>query len=224
MKNPKLYILSLVFVTLASLLSAQNGSIEMGARGGNNATFGNFGALSLVAQHQFGGNTTLCGGIMQTSYNRFSAEVRPSYAIELPFGRLHFEALLHYTAQSSHHNYAIGGGVGVHFRHLWATLGYYHRTLRSGGERLTEPFNLYYEFGASLLPSVQGWDLTAIFSNAHLFDLERHYLPSLAIDGWWYPSEKVGVRLGACYKPTGIFHISTDYYQLYTNLGVCYRW
>lgn len=224
MKNLKHYILSLIFASLAGLLSAQEGAVGINMRIGNNATFGNFGALALVAQHHFTDNFALEGGILTTSYERFSAEVRPSYLHNLPFGALHFEALLHHTSQSSMGNFALGGGVGIRTNRLWATLGYYHRTLYSDGESLTEPFNLYYEFGVNCLPSLSDWDLTVALSNSHFLDLERHYMPSLTVDGWWYPNEKMGVTLGIHYTPTGVFFISSDYYQLYANLGVCYRW
>lgn len=224
MTHTKRHLLLALLLTLSSLLNAQNSSIEVGTRGGNNATFGNFGALSLVAQHNFADNFTLKGGILSTTYERFSAEVRPSYHHNLPFGTLHFEALLHYTDQSNMGNFALGGGVGIRTNRLWAKVGYYHRTLQSGGERLAEPFNLYYEFGVNLLPSRPDWDLMVVLSNSHFLDLERHYIPSLTVDGWWYPSQKWGIRLGAHYTPTGVFFISSDYYQLLANIGVCYRW
>ena len=224
MKRANRHTLLVLLLSLSGVIHAQNGLVELGVRGGNNATFGNFGAISLVAEHNFGEQFTLKGGILSTTFDRFSAEVRPSYEIKTSFGALHFEALLHHSSQSSLQTSALGGGVGVRSEHLWATFGYYCRTLGSRGEMLTEPFNLYYEFGVNCLPMLPEWDLKATFSNSRIFDLDRHYLPSLSIDGWWYPSNKVAVRLGASYTPTGIFHISSDYYQLYTSLGLCYRW
>ena len=224
MKHTKHPLLLLLMLTLSSLLCAQNSAIEVGTRVGNNATFGNFGALSLVTQHDFADNLALKGGILATTYERFSAEVRPSYHHSTPFGTLHFEALLHYTNQSNMGNFALGGGVGIRTNRLWVTFGYYHRTLQSGGERLAEPFNIYYELGVNCLPSLTDWDLTVALSNSRFMDLERHYLPSLAVDGWWYPSQKMGITLGIHYTPTGVFFISSDYYQLFTNIGVCYKW
>ncbi len=224
MKNPKHYILSLFFASLTSLLCAQNGFIEVGARGGNNATFGNFTALSLVAHHTLESNFALEGGIQQSSYERFSAEVRPSFRHNLGFGDLELEALAHYATLNNIHTYALGVGVGITTTHFFATAGYYFRALRSSPSCLSEPFNLYYEFGVSCLPSLMDWDLRLSLTNSRMFDLERHYQPSLYVDGWWYPSERMGVTLGVCYKPTGVFHISSDFYQLYANIGLCYKW
>lgn len=224
MKHTKRHLLLVLLLSLSGLLNAQNGFIEVGARGGNNATFGNFGALTLAAQHHFEGDFSLKGGVLTTSYERLSAEIRPAYRLQLPFGTLRFEALLHYTDQSNMGNFALGGGVGIRTNRLWATLGYYHRTLESSGDRLAEPFNIYYELGVNCLPSLADWDLTVALTNSRFLDLERHYLPTLAVDGWWYPYEKMGVTLGIHYTPTGVFFISSDYYQLLTNIGVCYRW
>lgn len=224
MKTTKRYITLLLLLCISSLIYAQNGNVELGARVGHNATFGNFSAVTLKAEHNFGANFSLRGGIFQSSYERFATEVRPAYRHELDFGTLHFEGLMHYATQSNHNTCALGGGVGITTSHLFATLGYYFRTLGNATERLTEPFNLYYKFGVSCLPDVQDWDLLVTFSNSHLLELDRHYLPSLTIDGWWHLSEKMGATLGLSYKPTGIFHISTTYYQLYANFGVCYKW
>ena len=224
MKHKKLITLLLALTTFAPLLRAQDGYIGVALRAGNIATFGNFGGLTLEAQHNFNDTFAVRGGIMSTSYERVAADVRPSYSLDTHFGTLHFEALLHYAGQNDINNYVLGGCVGIDVRNLWVKAGYYHRTLVSGSDKLAEPFNIYYSFGASCLPEVDDWDLKVEFTNGRFFDLDRHYLPSLAVDGWWYGSDKVGVNLGVCYTPTGVFHISSDFYRLYTTLGICYRW
>ncbi len=224
MKQTKTPILLWLLLTISSSLYAQEGYIKVGMRGGNNATFGNFTTLSLEAHHNFENNLAVGGGIQGYTFDRFSAELRPSYALKLESATLNFGLLLHYTSQSSTHNYALGGGVGLTTKHFFATAGYYHRTLRSGTSSLIEPFNLYYELGVSCLPNIREWDLSVSLTNSRMFDLDRHYLPALVVDSWWHPSDKASVTLGVCYKPTGVFHISSDYYQLYANIGLCYRW
>lgn len=224
MKTAKRQILTLLLLLISGVIYAQEGHIELGARVGNNAAMGDFSAITLKGEHNFGANFSLEGGILQSSYGRVATEVHPAYRHNVGFGTLHFEGLAHYAAQNSLHTYALGGGVGLTTKHFFASFGYYFRALGSASERLTEPFNLYYEFGVSCLPEVEDWDLMVTFSNSHPLDLDRHYQPSLAAEGVWHLSERLGATLGICYKPTGIFHISTDYYQLYTNFGVCYKW
>lgn len=224
MRYKKAITLLLMLVGCSVLLRAQDGQIGAGVRVGNIATFGTFGALTVEGNHHFNNSLAVEGGVMHTTYERTVAEMRPSYSLDVPFDTLHFEALLHYAGQNGINNYVVGGGVGIEVGHFWATAGYYHRTLQSGSDHLAEPFNLYYSFGVSCLPQVEDWDLEVEFSNSRLLLLDRHYLPSLAVDGWWHYSDKVGVNLGVCYTPTGIFHISSDFYRLYTTLGVCYKW
>lgn len=220
----KRHTLLLLLLSLSCLLYAQDGHISAGLRGGNNATFGNFSAVTIEAEHNFAANFSLKGGILSSSYERLAAEMRPSFHHDLGFGSLHFEGLMHYAAQSSHSTYALGGGLGLSTSRLFVTIGYYFRTLKNSTDRLPEPFNIYYKFGVSCLPENPDWDLFVTFSNSHFLELERHYQPSLTIDGVWHISEQLGATLGLGYKPTGIFHISTTYYQLYANLGVCYKW
>jgi hypothetical protein len=224
MRFRKTHTLLLLLLSLSSLTYAQRGNIELGVRVGNNATFGNFSAVTIEAEHNFGANFSLKGGILQSSYGRFVTEARPTYSRNVGFGTLHFEGLVHYTAQSNHNTYALGGGVGLTTSHFFATVGYYYRTLGNATDRINEPFNLYYKFGVSCLEQIEDWDLLVTFSNSHPLELERHYQPSLTIDGWWHLSERLGATLGVSYKPTGIFHISTTYYQLFANFGVCYKW
>ena len=224
MKLRKRHTLLLLLLSLSGLLYAQDGHISASLRGGNNATFGNFSAITIEAEHNFAANVSLKGGLLSSSYERMAAEMRTSYRHDLGFGVLHLEGLMHYAAQSSHSTHALGGGVGLTTSRLFVTIGYYFRTLKNSTDRLTEPFNLYYRFGVSCLPNNPDWDLMLTFSNSHFLELERHYQPSLNIDGVWHLSEKLGATLGLSYKPTGIFHISTTYYQLYANLGVCYKW
>lgn len=224
MKEIKRLILPLLLLCFGSPIFAQEGHIYLGTRVGNSATFGNFAALALEAEHNFVGDFTIGGGIMRTSYERLSAELRPCYNHSLEFGELHLGALLHLTSQSNLQSFALGGGVGLTIDRFFLTFGYYYRTLSNSAESLAEPFNLYYEFGFDCLPSARDWDLKVTFSNCRHFDLERHYQPSLAADALWRISDGLALSLGVCYKPSGIFHISSDYYQIYTNFGLCYRW
>ena len=224
MKTAKRQILTLLLLLISGVIYAQGGHIELGARVGNNTAMGNFSAITLKGEHYFGSNFSLEGGILQSSYGRLATDVRPTYHHKVECGTLHFEGLAHYATQSSLHTFALGGGVGISFEHFFASFGYYFRTLGGASETLTEPFNLYYKFGVNCLPEVEDWDLLVTFSNSHLLDLDRHYQPSLAAEGMWHLSDRLGATLGICYKPTGIFHISTVYYQFYTNFGVCYKW
>lgn len=221
----RLSLLSLLALLLCvDGVQAQQSEVLLGLKGGNNTLFGTYSALSIEARRVVGNHFLVRGGGQYNSYSRVAAEVRPAYYHDFDFGRLSAELLLGYVAQSKIDNYTVGGGATLDARPLWVTLGYFHRTMVRGGDTLIEPFNIYYELGLRALPRSEKWDLNIVFTNSRMFELERHYQPTYAIDGWWYPTQRVGVLLGINYKPAGMFNMSSDYFQLNAKLGVCYRW
>lgn len=218
------FLLVLPFILFSSLSYAQEGGIKLDIKGGKSVATGYFGALSIEGFHSLEKSFSIKGGIECNTEGHFTVEARPSYFYDFASGRLHAEALLHYAPHSSIHNYALGGGVGFTAKYINITMGYYYRTIASGDDRIDEPFNIYYEFGVNCLPSIANWDLKFSISNNRIFELERHFQPSFFLDAWWYPSQKIGVTLGVSYKPAGMFNITSDFYQLYSNIGVCYKW
>ncbi len=218
-------LLLLLFVSLFSnILYAQENVVRFMLKAGNNAVSGNFSTVSLDVNSTPCNHFSLNGGLQYNFSSGFVAEARPSFYYDLPKMRLSVEALLHYLPQNNIHNVSVGGGLGIRARYLWAKLGYYHRSIVSKGSGLYEPFNIYYELGVNILPSVAICDLMFSISNNRIFELERHYQPSFILDCLFYPADKWGIALGCSCKPAGIFNISSDYFQFYANLGVCYKW
>lgn len=221
----RITLLALVLMASASALFAQQGGVAVELRVGNNNALGNYSALAVEARHNFNEDIALRGGFMYNTFGGVATQVRPAYYIcDYDFGRLRVEGLLHYAFQSGTHSLAEGLGVGFDMPNLWASVGYYYRTMHHGGYDISERFNLFYELGVRCLADVERWDLDVVLSNCRSAELERSHQPSLYIDGRWYPNSRLGVALGVSYKPTGIFHISSDYYQIYTLVGLCYRW
>ncbi len=202
---------------------AQQREFSLGAEVGHNVVFGTYSALSATAGYAHN-NWGVRGGGEYNTIGRIATELRPSLHRDYPFGRLSGELLLHYTQQSRVANYAFGAGATLDRKSLWATLGYYHRTIAMGGESLREPFNIYYEAGFRCLPESERWRLNVIFTNSRIYKLERHYQPTYIVEGGWSPSDRLGIDLSINYKPAGMFNMSSNYYQFFTQIGVCYRW
>lgn len=203
---------------------AQSGEVILGVKGGHSGPFGPFAAVNVQAKYAAAKYFALRGGAQYNTIARATAEVRPQYFHDFDFGRVGAEILFNYTYQSHLSSYAVGCGATLDILHIWATLGYYLRTMTMASDKISEPFNIYYELGIRCLPKSEKWDLNVILTNSQLFELERHYQPSFAVEGWWYPLERLGVQAGVNYKPAGMFNITSDYYQFYANVGVCYRW
>lgn len=218
-----LLFFSLIFTSISALY-AQSGEVAIGIKGGHNAIFGPLAAASIETKYKHKDYFAIEGGAQYNTIGRVAAAVKPQYFHDFNFGRLYCEVMFEYTNQNQMNNYAIGCGATLDIRGLWVTIGYYHRTITLDNDKISEPFNIYYELGVHCLPKLDKWDLNIILTNCRTFELERHYQPSFAIEGWWYPTEKLGIQAGINYKPAGMFNISSDYYQFYANVGVCFRW
>lgn len=222
----QLYITAAFLLLLISsiTLKAQEGKALLGIRVGNSAPFGGFVAASLEAEHSLERYFSITGGALYSTIGKTAVELRPSYFHDFECGRLSAEILLHSSNLSSFTNIAIGSGIGFKSKWVDAKLGYYYRMYGNNSGWLNEPFNIYYELGINCLPMFENWDLRLSMTNNEILELERHYQPSFIIQGWYYPGDRIGVTLGLNYKPAGMFNASTDYYQLQSKVGICYRW
>lgn len=215
-------ILSLVFTSLH--LSAQESEIKVVIRGGHKAAFGGYGAISVEGFHTCKDYFDISGGAQYNSIGKTSAEARPAYFHDFSWGRLRAEALLTYTNLTAVNSIAAGAGVGISSRWIDIKAGYFYRIHAGRGGTIQEPFNIYYELCANLLPMIEDWDLQLFITNSEIFELERHYQPSFIAQCRYDLQNGVGISMGLGCKPAGIFNISADYYESYLKLGICYSW
>ena len=220
--------LSLFLIAIAAAATAhepsKNHELMLDLRTGHNASFGYFCAAALRTGHKFDNGCMLEAGARYNSIGKVSAEISPSYIKEFTWGSLSTEVLLAYTGQKSINSIAAGGGAGVYGKWIGGRLGYYYRMYGNHGTMLQEPFNMYYELCANLLPMTESWDLKLYITNSEMFELERHYQPSFIAECRHYPTSGLGIKLGLGCKPAGMFNISADYYQTFIDLGLCCRW
>ena len=224
MLKTKFFLIVSLLVCCCSFILAQDSGISFRLRAGDTTPFGGFAAVSADVNHSFENNFAVSGGVQYNSIGRTATEIRPAYIFDLENGSLRTKVLLHYSHQSSIDNFAVGFGADYSYKWLFLTAGYYYRIYGCNGSYMKEYFNLFYQGGLKCLPKVDKWDLNIYVTNCELFELDRHYQPSLMVQGWWYPNEWLGVNLGVSYKHTGMFGIASDYYQLYGSTGICYRW
>ena len=193
-------------------------------RGGHSAAFGHFAAASLQTLQKFDDSIVMEAGIQYNSIGRTALEARPAYLWHFEGGMLSAEMLLSYTNMASINSFAAGAGLRASGTWVGGRLGYYYRMFGGRGDRIDEPFNIYYELDINLLPMFQSWDLRFSITNNEIFELERHYSPSFIIECRHYPTSALGIKAGLGCKPSGMFHLSDGYYQTFINLGLCYRW
>ena len=214
-----------MFIVSASLqLRAQDNGAMLGLRAGHNSAFGGYAAVSVEARQVLAERFAIHGGVQYSSIGKTAAEARPSYIHEFGWGQVSAEVLIAYTRLTSINSYAAGAGAGISGKWVSGRLGYYYHSFGGKGGHINEPFNIYYELAASLLPMVEEWDLKLTITNCELFGMERHYQPSFIASCSYFPRHDIGVHMSIGCKPSGMFHMSADYYESYLKLGLCYRW
>lgn len=219
-------ILSFFLVVLLPSLAyaSDRGDVRLDGHMGFNQTYGLYGGAALSSSFDVCGFLEFDSSVRYSSFGRTALDIRPSWFMPLPSGRLSAGVLAHYVYQNHTDDFCFGAGAGLELRWFRADLGYYCRIMSAGGSSVTEPFNLYYEFAFSCLPDVENWDLHAILSNCRPAQLERLHQPCVALECIFYPSSSVGIVLSADYRRTGILHVSSMFYQFYGSLGVKFRW
>ena len=219
------YILLILFLTIPIFsIYAQDDELTIRLRTGHNASFGEFAAVSLETVQNLGNSLQLSAGVQYNTIGRTALEARPAFIKNYRWGRISAEVLFAYRNLTSVNSFAAGAGAEISGNWLAAKLGYYYHLYGHKGESLKEPFNIYYELRANLLPMLETWDLLLIITNNERFELERHYQPTFIAQCSYDLKEYLGLTMGIGYKPAGMFHISADYYQSFINLGICYRW
>lgn len=216
--------LALLVAICPTLLKAQENDIRVGLRAGHNAVFGGFAAASLETNQTFCKDFSISGGVQYNTIGKTALEARPGYIMNFDWGRLTAETLVFYSNLSNVDNFAAGAGARAEFGRTSMQLGYYYRVYGNEVNKLTEPFNLYYELRVGLLENTKDWDLDLILTNNEIFELERHYQPTYLAECFYYPTDNLGVTLGVGYKPSGTFHIAAGYYQTFIKTSLCYRW
>ena len=216
--------LALLVAVCPTLLKAQENDIKVGLRAGHNAVFGGFAAASLETNQTFCKDFSISGGVQYNSIGKTALEARSGYKMDFDWGKLTAEMLAFYSNLSNTDNFAAGAGARAEIGRTSMQLGYYYRVYGNEVNKLTEPFNLYYELRVGLLENTKDWDLDLILTNNETFELERHYQPTYLAECFYYPTAELGVSLGIGCKPAGMFNLSADYYQSFIKTGICYRW
>ena len=217
-------LFTLILSAASFCLQAQENELYLGLRAGHNAAFGTFAAVSLESDQSLSENFRINAGLRYNTIGKTAAESRPAYTYDFSWGRISAEALLACTNLSSVRSMSIGAGAGISGKWIGVKLGYYYRLYGGKAGYIKEPFNIYYELCADILPMIDSWDLQFLITNCEFLELERHYQPSFIAQSSYYMRHHLGLSMGIGCKPAGMFNMSADYYESYLKLGVCYRW
>ena len=215
----KLALIASMFIGAALTAKAQNHELSLMLRGGDCSTFGGAAAASIETSHTFN-RFSLTGGAQYNTIGKTALEARPS----MKWGNISAELLMAYTNIASVNSVAAGAGAIYDYGRITAKLGYYYRIYGGHGNRISEPFNIYYELDVHLLRKAAKWDMDLTLTNNETFELERHYQPSFIAECRHCPTSKMGITFAIGCKPAGMFNLSADYYQSFIKTGICFRW
>ncbi len=222
----KVLLIAFTVMLFITEVKAQEGGVKAVGIAGRNATFGFFGGAEVAADYAAPSWFQARGAFRYTSFPQYTLDLRPGIHHNLKYGEIYAEALLVGTLQGRSYNLCAGVDAGYRSKWFWISLGYYYRLMMpsDGSKGLSEPVNIMYEAGVTLLPDARVWDLNIIISNSRMCELERFYQPSLIMDGTYYPLPYLGICASAAIKRAGMFNISSNNYQEYFSLGIEYRW
>ncbi len=207
-------------------MKAQEGEVRATGIGGYNSTFGYFAGAEISAHHIVQPWFQVRGAFRYTSFPEYTLDIRPGIYYDLKSGKIHAEILLYGAYQSSIYDLCTGISAGYLHKWFWVSLGYYFRHIQpsEGSRGYSEPRNLMYEAGVSILPDIRKWNLNVIISNSRLAELERFHQPSLILEGTYYPLSDLGIHISAALRRAGLFNLSSNCYQEYLSVGISYRW
>ncbi|MBR4298773.1 MAG: hypothetical protein IKT59_03570 [Bacteroidales bacterium] len=205
-------------------LKAQSDEVRVGLRGGYNAAFGGFAAVSIETKQTIWKDFSIDGGVQCSTIGRTALEARPEYTMDFTWGKISPEILISYTNLASVNSFAAGAGASADFGGLTARFGWYYRIFGGHESWITENFNIYYDLRVHLLRKVDDWRLNLIITNNEIFELERHFQPTFIAECFHYPKSRIGISFGIGCKPAGMFNMSADNYQTFIKTGLCYRW
>lgn len=205
---------------------AQVGEVSLSGQVGHNATLGVFSGAKLSAAYRTSSWFQVRGAFRGISFPEYTVDLRPGLYHDFPFGTVSAEILAQCSYLNTTFEVCAGVGFGFSMKWVWVSAGYYCRHLlpATGDKGLCEPVNVMYELGVSCLPDEDAWDLYVTLSNCRLAQLEKFYMPSLAVQCVFYPISDLGVTASVEYGRAGVFNVSSDHHQGLMSLGVQYRW
>ena len=223
LKALAIFLLGGLFITE---IMAQEGGVRATGIGGRNSSFGYFAGTEVAVHHIAQSWFQVSGALRYTSFPEYTLDIRPGIYYNLKSGKIHADILIQGAYQSNIYDLCTGISAGYRHKWFWVSLGYYYRLIQpsDGSRGVSEPRNLMYEAGVSLLPDIQKWDLNMIISNSRLAELERFHQPSLIVEGMYYPLCNLGIHISAALRRAGLFNLSSNCYQEYLSVGISYRW
>lgn len=200
--------------------------LSLSAAYGFNTSWSHYGGASLSAYLPFHRNFEAEAFTQYMSAGDFTSSVslRPKYA--LPVGEMFLDGGICYKLL---HKYRISDfcaalSLGYRMDYVSAQIGCFTRKIidmDSKGSQ-DEAINFVYRVSFNVRPASSVWNLGGGISNFTEFEYERPWQPVFFLNGHYSINPRLRARAVVYIKPTGIFHLTANFYGIRTELGVTY--
>jgi hypothetical protein len=225
----------LLAVLCSNQTNAQNErNIKVVAEYGYNYTWENFGALAAVGSFPLKDYFVANIGVKSYTSNIYALSVNAKTTFPQKYGEWRIENKLLYRAFVRNRIYELSSGLLVGFRrdYINVGIGLSARLISKFGKPsvtnqlryIIEPFNLLYFIEGDVKRNSNRWNVGARVSNFDDFQLERPYQPIFTFIGKYSLKNKPLTFFSEmAFKPSGVFHLSANFYEIRVQIGTKYK-
>lgn len=233
----RIFALLPLFLAPVVLLADDNKkaiSIKTQAEYGYNYAWRHYGTLAVSGYFPINDYFDLSAGVQANTANVYAVDGRAIVNFPLKVGRLSLENRFLYRAFAAYDTHELNAAVSVGYamNYFRVSAGFFGKLygqspFRSDGDNVsfvTEPFNLLWNIEAHVRPDSCVWNLGIRAANFDDFQIERFNQPIFTLLGRYDIDAHWRIWADVACKPTGMFHVTANFYAINTHIGFIYTW
>lgn len=233
----RIFALLPLFLAPVVLLADDNKkaiSIKTQAEYGYNYAWRHYGTLAVSGYFPINDYFDLSAGVQANTANVYAVDGCAIVNFPLKVGRLSLENRFLYRAFAAYDTHELNAAVSVGYvmNYFRVSAGFFGKLygqspFRSDGDNVsfvTEPFNLLWNIEAHVRPDSCVWNLGIRAANFDDFQIERFNQPIFTLLGRYDIDAHWRVWADVACKPTGMFHVTANFYAINTHIGFIYTW
>lgn len=209
-------------------------SIKTQAEYGYNYAWRHYGTLAVSGYFPINDYFDLSAGVQANTANVYAVDGRAIVNFPLKVGRLSLENRFLYRVFAAYDTHELNAAVSVGYamNYFRVSAGFFGKLygqspFRSDGDNVsfvTEPFNLLWNIEAHVRPDSCVWNLGIRAANFDDFQIERFNQPIFTLLGRYDIDAHWRIWADVACKPTGMFHVTANFYAINTHIGFIYTW
>lgn len=230
-------LLTVICLCLSLSVLAQDNegiSLKTYVEYGYNYTWEHYGSLSVIGNFPINSHFELEAGLNTNSANIYALNVKSIVKFPLKVGQLKLENryLYNMLLRNNSNDFCGALSIGYYINHLSVSAGFFARLYgnlvfdshEGSVSTIIEPFNLIYSIEGQLFKQDHLWNLGARISNHNDFTIERFNEPIFTLLGIYKATNSIKLFTEISCKPSGIFHVTANFYSIFGHIGFIYKW